>query len=180
MKTMNWMKGMAFASVMMMSAMAMAQRNGAAGMRQGGGDFVVTEHGVTRGHNNNVAPATTYQAPRDVERYDDRRYDDRNVRRDVRPEARPMPHSGDRYARVEVYGGRGHVVDPYAGRVRHMSDGRWGYLRGNRWYYYDTYFEPEYYYSHPLRHFHRHRLGPVGKALVATAVIGSLIGILAH
>lgn len=83
--------------------------------------------------------------------------------------------------------GPGHNMGPrpggfgrWEGRVRHMSDGRWGYYRDNRWYYYDRYFEPDYYFAHPVRHFRRHILGPVGRGIVAGAVIGAVIGAIAR
>ncbi|MBQ0023737.1 MAG: hypothetical protein KBT29_10930 [Prevotellaceae bacterium] len=67
----------------------------------------------------------------------------------------------------------------WEGRVR-FHNGRYGYLRGNDWYWYDTYYAPEYYYAHPVAHFHHHHLSREGRA-VATAVAGAVIvgGILA-
>lgn len=186
MKTMNFMKGMAFAAVMVMSMNIMAQRvnNNNRGNR---GELVVSEHGI----NMNGANDRNRMDRRDP-RMDDRRDPRMDVRRDPRMDDRRDPRMDDRRdprmddrrdprGHVEVYGGRGHVIPPhYADRVRHMDDGRWGYLRGNRWYYYDTYFEPDYYFAHPVAHFHSHRLGPVGKAIVATAAVATLISILAN
>ena len=69
---------------------------------------------------------------------------------------------------------------PWAGRVRHMDDGRWGYYRDNRWYYYDCYYEPDFYFAHPLHHFHGHCLGTVAAAAVTTAAVATLISALVH
>lgn len=68
----------------------------------------------------------------------------------------------------------------WAGRVRHMDDGRWGYYRDNRWYYYDCYYEPDFYFAHPITHFHGHCLGTVAAAAVTTAAVVGLISALAR
>lgn len=47
-------------------------------------------------------------------------------------------------------------MDGWHGRVRHFDDGRWGYFREGAWYYYDRFYEPDYYFARPLRHFHSH------------------------
>lgn len=66
----------------------------------------------------------------------------------------------------------------WEGRVRYHQ-GRWGYLRGRDWYWYDRYYEPGYYYAHPIGHFHSHRVAHRVIGTVATAVVvGSLIGAL--
>lgn len=177
MKTMNntWMKkGMALVAMMVISIGMMAQ-----------GRLVVTEHGIGRAASDRQAVA-----PRQEVRHDAGRYDSRDMRHeDVRYDRRDSRKShGNKHmdvrpgggVHVEDYAGHGHHIPPhYADRVRYV-DGHWGYLRGNHWYYYDTYFEPDYYYSHPVRHFHKHRLGPVGKAVVTTAAVVSLVGLLAH
>lgn len=67
-----------------------------------------------------------------------------------------------------------------AGCVRHMPDGRWGYCRDNRWYYYDCYYEPDYYFAHPVHHFHDHCLGTAAAAAVTTAAVATLISALVH
>lgn len=196
MKTMNntWMKGMAMMAMMVMSMGMMAQNR-----------LVVTEHGIGHAGNDKAGERKEvrhdegrYNDSRDM-RYDDRdaRYDDRNMRydnrdarrnddrydsRSVRHDNRDMRYDTRTPGRghVEVYVEHGHRIPPrYVDRVRYV-DGRWGYLRGNRWYYYDTYFEPDYYYSHPVRHFHAYRLGPVGKAVVATAAVVGLVHALVH
>ncbi len=194
MKKMNMMKGMAFVAMMVMSMSVMAQRNGGNNAVRGGG-IVVTEHGI--GHAGNMGPAQ-------VDRRNDTRSVDMRGRNDVGMHGRnDMDMRGRNEGRgryemdtrghmapppaheVHIHGvapGRGHVVaGPYEGRVRHMADGRWGYLRGNRWYYYDCYYEPEYYFSHPVRHFHRHRVGKVGAAVALGAVVGSIVtGLILH
>ena len=40
-------------------------------------------------------------------------------------------------------------VPGWEGRVRHHN-GRWGYFRDNRWFWYDRYFDPVYYFGSPL------------------------------
>ena len=67
-----------------------------------------------------------------------------------------MHHDG----RMEMRGGR-------QGRIRYER-GRWGYLRGHDWYWYDTYYEPDFYYGHPVGHFHHCHVSPA--AAVAGAV----------
>lgn len=62
------------------------------------------------------------------------------------------------------------------GRVRYL-DGRWGYLRHSRWYWYNCYFEPDYYFAHPVSHFHTH-ISPVAAGAVGGAVLGAFIGAL--
>ncbi|MCF0197843.1 MAG: hypothetical protein HUK02_00770 [Bacteroidaceae bacterium] len=91
-------------------------------------------------------------------------------------------HAGPRHHAVAIphHDPRMHDYARWEGRVRHMPDGRWGYYRDNCWYYYNTYFAPDYYYAHPVAHFHDYRLGPVGKAAVATVAVASLIAALAH
>ncbi len=66
---------------------------------------------------------------------------------------------------------RGYVPG-WEGRVRCVN-GRWGYLRGHDWYWYDTYFAPDYYYSHPV-HVFRPYLSPAGR--VAAGVAGGVAG----
>lgn len=86
-----------------------------------------------------------------------------------------------------------HVVTPrfdrygylpgWEGSVRYLN-GRYGYLRGNDWYWYDTYYEPDYYYAHPVGHFHHVHLTREGKAIVTAvagaAIIGGVVAALAH
>lgn len=68
----------------------------------------------------------------------------------------------------------------WAGRVRHMDDGRWGYCRDGRWYYYNCYYEPDYYFAHPVHHFSAHCVGGAAAAVVATAAVATLISALVH
>ncbi|MGM9620340.1 MAG: hypothetical protein ACI3X4_02680 [Bacteroidaceae bacterium] len=84
-----------------------------------------------------------------------------------------MPHHGG--PRLDACG----YVPGWHGRVRYV-DGRWGYLRGRDWYWYDVYYEPEFYFSHPVAHFHGH-LSPAGKVVagaVGAAAVGAFIGAL--
>ena len=194
MKTMNnWMKGMAFAAMMVMSMGATAQGNK--------GNLVVTEHGISYSGNTADTRSNAYQDSRydnygTDSRYDSRydnygngsRYDDRydnygnGSRYDDRYDnygngSRYDNYGTSRYDRgpAVVHEGRGHAYNPYEGRVRHMADGRWGYLRDNLWYYYDCYYEPAYYFARPLRHFHSHRVGKTVAAVTTGVVIGSII-----
>ncbi len=100
-------------------------------------------------------------------------------RPDMRPPHRPepprhhRPHHGG--PRLDACG----YVPGWEGRVRYI-DGRWGYLRGRDWYWYDVYYEPDFYYSHPVAHFHGH-LCPAGKVVagaVGAAAVGAFIGAL--
>lgn len=182
MKTMNFMKGFAFAAMMIMSMGMMAQpARGRMNDGRGTAGLSISEHGISR--SGDMASHVGRDNREMMESRDSRAYDKRDNRQqdrrfnDRRHEtATPVHHGG-------MYADRGHMAPPphhtiparYVNVVRYMPDGRWGYLRGNRWYYYDTYFEPDYYFAHPVRHFHAHRLGPVGKALVAGAVIGGII-----
>lgn len=69
------------------------------------------------------------------------------------------------------------------GRVRRFDDGRWGYYRDGAWLYYDCFYEPDYYFAHPVAHFHTHRIhhhhvDPVVGAAVGVAATAALIGAL--
>lgn len=80
--------------------------------------------------------------------------------------------------RIDRYG----YVPGWEGRVMYR-DGRWGYLRGNDWYWYNRYFEPDYYYAHPVAHFHTHHIPVAAKvagAVAGAVVLGSIISALAH
>ena len=67
--------------------------------------------------------------------------------------------------------------------MHHRVD-RYGYLPDSRWYWYDTYFAPDYYFAHPLGHFHAHFRGhnaaAVAGGVAAGIAVGALIGALAH
>lgn len=111
------------------------------------------------------------------------RHDDRIEMRHHRPEP-PRHHRPEPPRRhLPAYGrpcpdDRGYLPG-WHGRVRYM-DGRWGYLRGRDWYWYDVYYEPDYYFSHPVAHFHGH-LSPAGKVVagaVGAAAVGAFIGAL--
>lgn len=98
-----------------------------------------------------------------------------------RPTPPPPPHRVTPRPHVVVHhhpvpprlDARGYVPG-WEGRVRHC-DGRWGYYRDEHWYWYDSYFAPEYYYAHPITHFHSHICGPVAAGVVGGAVLGALI-----
>ena len=71
-----------------------------------------------------------------------------------------------------------HIPARWAHCVRYMPDGRWGYCRDGYWYYYDCYYEPEFYFAHPVAHFHSNCLGTVAAAAVTTAAVAGLISTL--
>ena len=92
---------------------------------------------------------------------------------------RPAPHRHVVSHRVPPCVDHHGYLPGWHGRVRYVN-GRWGYLRGCDWYWYDEYFEPAYYFSHPVAHFHGH-LSPAGKVVagaVGAAAVGALIGAL--
>ncbi|MDY5632445.1 MAG: hypothetical protein SPF56_08170 [Bacteroidaceae bacterium] len=102
----------------------------------------------------------------DVEDRQDRQ-DDRLDRMDYRQDRmdRYARYNGyDRYDRYDRYDIRG-----YEDRVRYRG-GRWHYHRNGRWYGYDYYITPSYYYSRPLSTF--------GKAVVGAAVVGAVVSAL--
>lgn len=84
---------------------------------------------------------------------------------------RPVHHVAHHH-RVDHRG----FLPGWGGRVRYL-DGRWGYLRHNRWYWYSCYFEPDYYFAHPVSHFHSH-ISPVAAGAIGGAVLGAFIGAL--
>lgn len=144
--------------VMLMASMninAQARRVHGDGYRHQGREMVARPHGGSHGH----APVAhmRHHAPRPVHH--------------MAP--RPMHHRVDRYGYLPGWGRR----------VRYM-DGRWGYWRDSRWYWYDTYFAPDYYFAHPLSHFHAHFYGhnaaAVAGGVAAGIAVGALIGALAH
>lgn len=67
-------------------------------------------------------------------------------------------------------------LDGYHGRVRHFADGRWGYYRNGAWMYYDCFYEPAYYYAHPVATFHGHLLSPEGRR-IARAAVGTAVAV---
>ncbi|MCR5314177.1 MAG: hypothetical protein K6E54_11155 [Bacteroidaceae bacterium] len=66
-------------------------------------------------------------------------------------------------------------VPGWEGRVCYRG-GRWGYLRGRDWYWYDTYIEPDYYFARPVAHFHRHYVSPASRDVVAAVAGGIVLG----
>ena len=77
-------------------------------------------------------------------------------------------HAAPMHHHLDAHG----YLPGWHGRVRYL-DGRWGYYRDSRWYWYDTYFAPDYYYAHPVAHFRTHFYGHN----VAAAVGGVAAGI---
>ena len=94
--------------------------------------------------------------------------------------ARPHVVVEHRPARHIYIGGR--YFDPrWEGRIRYER-GRWGYLRGSDWYWYDRYYEPDYYFDHPVAHFHHCHVSPgaVVAGVVGAAVVGGIISALCY
>ncbi len=151
--------------MIMVAMMCMASVNANARGRRGEGNngYRIEMNGPARHH--------------DMGRYHDaRRYD----MRPVHVAARPHVVVEHRPARHIYIGGR--YFDPrWEGRIRYER-GRWGYLRGHDWYWYDRYYEPDYYYGHPVAHFHHCHISPA--AAVAGAVgavaLGALISALSY
>lgn len=85
----------------------------------------------------------------------------------------PVAHFNDYY-----YIADGCYIPGWEGRVIYRG-GRWGYLRGNNWYWYDRYYEPDYYYAHPVAHFHSHisshAAHRVANGIASAIVLGALI-----
>ncbi len=89
---------------------------------------------------------------------------DKRNDRGYRMERRMEPRREHRQPNKGRYDIRG-----YEDRVR-FHNNRWHYRRDGRWYSYDHYIAPSYYYSQPLSKF--------GKAVVGAAVVGAVIGAL--
>ncbi len=89
---------------------------------------------------------------------------DRGNRMERRMERRMEPRREPRHPYKHRYDIRG-----YEDRVR-FHNNRWHYHRDGRWYSYDHYIAPSYYYSQPLSKF--------GKAVVGAAVVGAVISAL--
>lgn len=168
MKKLNTLFKVAMVAVMaMFSVNANAQHRGGREMHFGNGG-VRMEHHMDGGR---------YDAPRHHGGYDTRAYDHRGHYTPEPPHhhaVAPCPPP-----RFDRYG----YLPGWEGRVRYLN-GRYGYLRGNDWYWYDTYYAPDYYYAHPVAHFHAHRLSPEGRAIVGavagTVAVAALIGALTH
>ena len=92
-----------------------------------------------------------------------------------RPVAAHHMHAMPMHHRVDAHG----YLPGWHGRVRYLN-GRWGYLRDSRWYWYDTYFAPDYYYAHPVGHFHAHFHGHDAVAVAGGVAAGIAVGALIH
>ena len=84
----------------------------------------------------------------------------------------PLSHFNDYY-----YIADGGYIPGWEGRVRY-DHGRWGYFRDNRWLWYDRYYAPDYYFAHPVHHFHHHICGPVAAGVAGGIVGGAVLGTL--
>lgn len=104
---------------------------------------------------------------------------DMGPRHDMRPrhDNRPVMRG-----HVEPRWDRHGYLHGWEGRVRHFDDGRWGYYRDGAWLYYDCFYEPDYYFAHPVAHFHSHCLTrterAVAGAAIGVAAAAALIGAL--
>lgn len=159
----------------MMAMMAMANTTyaqrfeGRGGHREGGREMVTNHNGgfQMRGHRNEGRGMNEYRDRHDMGRNHGGR--ELNMNHGGRPELRGNFRNHDRHHEVGHFGHnihrpviadhhfrgtfdhRGHVHG-WEGRVRHLN-GRWGYFRNNRWYWYNRYFEPTYYFATPVHHF---------------------------
>ncbi len=102
-------------------------------------------------------------------RHDDRHYSV-NLRHDVHYAA---PHHVAHHADYR-WDNRGYLHG-WDGRVRRFDDGRWGYFRDGAWYYYDCFYEPDYYFAHPVAHFHDH----IFNSRTARRAVGAVVGAVA-
>jgi len=102
---------------------------------------------------------------------------DNHYNHEVRPHA-PRPVRVMHHPKVDCHG----YLHGWEGRVRFVNS-RWGYMRDNRWMWYDTYFEPEYYYAHPVVHFSTHLTreeAAVVAGVTAAVAVGTLVSALCH
>ena len=100
----------------------------------------------------------------------------------ARPHRSARPHVvvEHRPARHIYIGGRS--FDPrWEGCIRYKG-GRWGYLRGSDWYWYDRYYEPDYYFVHPVAHFHHCHISPEAAVVgvVGAVALGALVSALSY
>jgi len=156
-----------FFKAMMIAIFAIASVNTYA-QHRGGREMHFHNGGMRMEHAPRIdGPQRGYDGPRGY--YDAPRHAPMAV---AAPHHAPAPvavHHSVPSPRFDRYG----YLPGWEGRVRYM-DGRYGYLRGNDWYWYDTYYEPDFYYAHPVGHFHHVHLTRTGRA-VATAVAGAAI-----
>ena len=160
------MKTNTFFAVMMACMMAMVSNNAQAQREaQSGRGYHIEMTGAQRGGYDNGRREMS------------RGYD--NGRREM---GRGYDNGRREMGRREGYMMHGHRwshdgwLDGYHGRVRHFADGRWGYYRDGAWMYYDCFYEPAYYYAHPVSTFHCHMLSPEGRR-VARAAVGTAIAV---
>lgn len=185
----NFFKVMMFAMMAMVGANAFAQGRatremhiGNGGVRMehradgmGGYGYDAVRHDGYRNdgyrHESYRNEGHHYGGYRNEGHHHDNRYGNRHAGH-MAPPAHHHPH-------FDSYG----YLPGWEGRVCYR-DGRYGYLRDNAWYWYDTYYAPDYYYAHPIAHFHAHRLSPEGRAVVTAvagaAIIGSIISAIAY
>lgn len=162
----------------MMTMMMVANMTVANAQNRGGREMHVGREGIRMEnrndrHNDDFRMDGGHHDNRHMDvRHDDRHMAPRHDDRHYHAAPAPRPHF-DRHG----------YLPGWEGRVR-FHNGRYGYLRGRDWYWYDTYFEPDYYYAHPVAHFHHHRLSPEGRAIVGavagTVALATIISALAH
>jgi len=170
-----------FFAAMMFAFMAMVSNNMNAQGRVHRGEG--RGYNIEMGHNRNGMGGRHDEMGRhDMDRRnDDYAFDARNDRHFGEPRMGRGHHDNFR----EMHGHRWDNdgwLEGYYGRVRHFDDGRWGYFRDNAWYYYDSFFEPDYYFAHPVMHFESHLFSPRARHAVGAAVgvvaVAALIGAL--
>lgn len=173
------MKRNNFYMMIMVAMMCMASFNVNAQGRRGG-DFRGNREGFNHGgHNREMVMHNDGRMEMRGGRHEMSRHHG-NVGRPHAVAARPHVVVEHRPARHIYIGGR--YFDPrWEGRIRYER-GRWGYLRGSDWYWYDRYYEPDFYYGHPVAHFHHCHVSPA--AAVAGAVgavaLGAIIAALSY
>ena len=168
----NFFKVMMVAMMAMVGANAFAQGRGPREMHFGNDGMRMEHRGGDRHYDAPRHEGYRHEGMRhEGPRHNDYYYADHH-RGHMAPPPAPHPHF-DRHG----------YLPGWEGRVRYLN-GRYGYLRGSDWYWYDTYYAPDYYYAHPVAHFHAHRLSPEGRAIVTAvagaAIIGGIISAIAH
>lgn len=159
--------------MIMVAMMSMASVNANAQGRRGGdrSGYRIEMNGAGRHHD--MGRSRDMGRSHDMGRHNDM------VAHYHRP-ARPHVVVEHRPARHIYIGGR--YFDPrWEGRIRYEG-GRWGYLRGHDWYWYDRYYEPDYYYGHPVVHFHHCHVSPAAAVVgaVGAVALGALISALSY
>lgn len=155
------------AIALVVGAMNAQAQNRGRNHRENGREMVMRSNGEFHMRGNNDTYRDKQHRNVRPQRHHDKRY------------GQPRPHLHQKTVHHVVHhprvDHRGYLPG-WGGRVRYHG-GRWGYHRNNRWYWYDCYFAPDYYFAHPVAHFHAH-ISPVAAGVVGGAVLGAFIGAL--